>query len=142
MFVEVTVDHLSKIFETIPDSTSALEHLSLGDNSGISRVNPELLAKGVNNLKYFDFVNFDSGKFSETKTKEIFKVMSQGTKLKMLGIPSNNMQLEWIDHINTVDPYKPHYSYIDEILSTIQKRATFHSIVLQEQLLCWHSHNT
>ena len=50
-FVEVTVDQLSKIFETIPDSTSALEHLSLGDNSGISRVNPELLAKGVNNLK-------------------------------------------------------------------------------------------
>ena len=100
----MTVDHLSKIFETIPDSTSALEHLSLGDNSGISRVNPELLAKGVNNLKYFDFVNFDSGKFSQTKTKEIFKMISQGTKLKMLGIPSNNMQLEWIDHINTVDP--------------------------------------
>merc|ERR1719470_488737 len=41
---KVTVHQLSKIFETIPDTSSALEHLSLGDNSTISGVNPELLA--------------------------------------------------------------------------------------------------
>ena len=103
-FVKVTVDQLSKIFETIPDTSSAIEHLSLGDNLVIHKVNPELLAKGINNLKYFDFGHLDSANITETQTKEIFKVMSQGTKLITLGIPTHPMQLAWIDHINTVDP--------------------------------------
>ena len=102
--VEMTVDQLEQIFHTISTGSSAIKQLGLCDIDDIHEINPETLALGINKLENFGFANVGDNVFTEDQTKEIFKVMSQGTCLKMLGTTSNLMPLEWMDNIDKVDP--------------------------------------
>ena len=102
--VEMTVDQLEQIFHTISIGSSTIKQLGLCDIDDIHEINPETLALGINKLENFGFAFVGDNVFTEDQTKEIFKVMSQGTCLKMLGTTSNLMPLEWMDNIDKVDP--------------------------------------
>ena len=96
----MTVDQLEKIFQIISTGSSSIKQLVLCDIADIHQINPETFAIGVNKLEFFDFATVEDNVFTEDQTKEMFKVMRQGTCFKMFGTTTNPMSLEWMD-VNT-----------------------------------------
>jgi len=99
--IDILVSQLEVLFVMISEGETVVKCLDLEEIDAVYEVNPKLLAKAVNELEYYQF---GSSSLSENQTTEIFKVMSCGTRLKMLGTPGDQFGLEEIEYINEVDP--------------------------------------
>ena len=86
----------------LANNSCKLKSLDL-ENFNLKEVPPKLLARVFNKLECLDLLAVT---MSEEQTKEVFRVMSSRTCLKkfVTNQQSNHMSLEFIDHIEKVDP--------------------------------------
>ena len=109
--IGIEAHQFGAIFKKIIEGKSTMKHLRL-TNFNVRTANKkglgdrlkdleEVFAKAVNKL---ESVDLEFNDLSEDLTKALFKVMSEGTNLKMLGTFPEHNDLEKYDHIRKVDP--------------------------------------
>jgi len=108
--LRITGRQFEAILKRIIEGKSAMKHLCLTNHNarttkkGLGKMfkgREEVFAKAVNKLESVDLGWND---MSEELIKAFFRVMSEGTELKMLGTFPEHNDLEKFDHIRKVDP--------------------------------------
>jgi hypothetical protein len=106
LFTEIEVTQLEEIFHAILDEdTTVIRFLDLDGIQILDEVDPNLFARAVNKLESFSFVGNTA--LTQNQIKEVFKVMSKETNLRLFGEEHSyfsSITIERIPHIQTIDP--------------------------------------
>jgi len=101
--VLMETSQIEDIFLAFTTGDYDMKHLSMvgmNDEDELSVVNAEVFARAVNKLESFYF----DGDLPEDQLKEMFKVMSVGTSLKMIGCPGEQIPVDQLQYISEIDP--------------------------------------